>query len=46
VLLLVSSLTGYEDVLAYAEARGFTHEVAVQESYPFETLSVVVFSRA
>jgi release factor glutamine methyltransferase len=45
VLLLVSSLTGYEDVLAYAEARGFTHEVAVQESYPFETLSVVVFSR-
>jgi release factor glutamine methyltransferase len=45
VLLLVSSLTGYEDVLAYAEARGFAHEVAVQESYPFETLSVVVFSR-
>ncbi|MFC5365709.1 HemK2/MTQ2 family protein methyltransferase [Salinirubrum litoreum] len=45
VLLLVSSLTGYEDVLAYAEARGFSHEVAVQESYPFETLSVVVFSQ-
>lgn len=46
VLLLVSSLTGYDEVLAYAESRGFTHEVAVQESYPFETLSVVLFSRA
>jgi release factor glutamine methyltransferase len=45
VLLLVSSLMGYEDVLAYAEERGFAHEVAVQESYPFETLSVVVFSQ-
>jgi release factor glutamine methyltransferase len=45
VLLLVSSLTGYEEVLAYAADRGFTHEVAVQESYPFETLSVVVFSQ-
>jgi release factor glutamine methyltransferase len=45
VLLLVSSLTGYDEVLAYAADRGFDHEVAVQESYPFETLSVVVFSR-
>jgi release factor glutamine methyltransferase len=46
VLLLVSSLTGYDEVLAYAADRGFDHEVAVQESYPFETLSVVLFSRA
>jgi release factor glutamine methyltransferase len=41
VLLLVSSLSGYDEVLARAEANGFDHEVAVQESYPFETLTVL-----
>ncbi|MFC7202064.1 HemK2/MTQ2 family protein methyltransferase [Haloferax namakaokahaiae] len=40
-LLLVSSLSGYDEVLARAEANGFDHEVAVQESYPFETLTVL-----
>jgi release factor glutamine methyltransferase len=45
VLLLVSSLTGYEAVLDRAESRGFTHEVVVEESYPFETLSVVALTR-
>jgi release factor glutamine methyltransferase len=46
VLLLVSSLTGYDEVVAYATERGFESAVAVQKSYPFETLSVLVLSRA
>ena len=41
VLLLVSSLTGYEAVLELIETAGFTHEVAVEESFPFETLTVL-----
>jgi release factor glutamine methyltransferase len=41
VLLLVSSLAGYEAVLDRARARGFSAERAVEESYPFETLTVV-----
>lgn len=41
VFLLVSSLTGYGEVLARAEANGFDHDVVVQESYPYETLSVL-----
>jgi release factor glutamine methyltransferase len=41
VLLLVSSLTGYDEVLAYARDRGFDAEKAVEESYPFEVLTVV-----
>jgi release factor glutamine methyltransferase len=41
VLLLVSSLAGYEAVLDHARARGFSAEKAVEESYPFETLTVV-----
>ncbi|WP_336025133.1 HemK2/MTQ2 family protein methyltransferase [Halobellus salinisoli] len=45
-LLLVSSLTGYEEVLAHAEACGFDHEVVVEESYPFETLSVLALTAA
>ncbi|WP_245810875.1 HemK2/MTQ2 family protein methyltransferase [Halorubrum halodurans] len=45
VLLLVSSLTGYEAVLALVEAAGFDHEVAVEESFPFETLSVLRLER-
>ncbi|MFA1611546.1 HemK2/MTQ2 family protein methyltransferase [Halobellus rubicundus] len=41
VLLLVSSLTGYDEVLEHAADCGFAHEVVVEESYPFETLTVV-----
>ncbi|WP_152041829.1 HemK2/MTQ2 family protein methyltransferase [Salinigranum salinum] len=41
VLLLVSSLTGYDEVLAHARDRGFRAEKAVEESYPFEVLTVV-----
>jgi release factor glutamine methyltransferase len=41
VLLLVSSLAGYEAVLDRARTRGFSAEKAVEESYPFETLTVV-----
>lgn len=44
VLLLVSSLTGYDEVVDRAERRGFDHEVVVRESYPFETLSVLALS--
>ncbi len=46
VLLLVSSLAGYEEVLALAESAGFSHEKAVEESFPFETLTVVRLERA
>jgi len=45
-LLLVSSLTGYEAVLDRVEAAGFTHEVAVEESFPFETLTVLALRHA
>ncbi|MFB6250711.1 MAG: HemK2/MTQ2 family protein methyltransferase [Halobellus sp.] len=45
VLLLVSSLTGYDDVLSHAVACGFAHEVLIEESYPFETLTVVELTR-
>ncbi|MFC7128182.1 HemK2/MTQ2 family protein methyltransferase [Haloferax chudinovii] len=41
VFLLVSSFTGYDEVLARAEANGFGHEVVVRESYPYETLTVL-----
>lgn len=41
VLLLVSSLTGYDEVVARVELRGFDHETVVQESYPFEVLSIL-----
>jgi release factor glutamine methyltransferase len=41
VLLLVSSLTGFETVVAHAETRGFGVETVAQESYPFETLSIL-----
>ncbi|WP_129116443.1 HemK2/MTQ2 family protein methyltransferase [Halegenticoccus tardaugens] len=44
VLLLVSSLAGFDDVVDRAERRGFDAETAVQESYPFETLSVLLLS--
>jgi release factor glutamine methyltransferase len=45
VLLLVSSLTGYDAVIDRAEACGFAHEVVVEESYPFESLSVVALTQ-
>jgi release factor glutamine methyltransferase len=44
VLLLVSSLAGYDAVLEYAADCGFGTDdpaAVVEESYPFETLSVV-----
>ena len=43
--LLVSSLTGYEAVLGLAAEAGFRAESLREESYPFETLSVVVLTR-
>lgn len=45
VLLLVSSLTGYEEVLALVEAAGFEGEAVVEESFPFETLTVLRLDR-
>jgi release factor glutamine methyltransferase len=44
VLLLVSSLTGYEAVLESAREAGFTTERVREESYPFETLTVVALT--
>ncbi|MEF8857084.1 MAG: HemK2/MTQ2 family protein methyltransferase [Haloplanus sp.] len=41
VLLLVSSLTGFETVVARAEANGFAVSTVRQESYPFEVLSIL-----
>jgi release factor glutamine methyltransferase len=41
VLLLVSSLTGFEAVVARAEANGFAVSTVRQESYPFEVLSIL-----
>jgi release factor glutamine methyltransferase len=41
VLLLVSSLAGFEAVLDRAERRGFAVSTVRQESYPFETLSIL-----
>jgi release factor glutamine methyltransferase len=42
VVLLVSSLTGFETVVDHAEANGFDVSTVAQESYPFETLSVLL----
>jgi HemK-related putative methylase len=39
--LLVSSLAGYEEILTACETAGLSHETARQESFPFETLSVL-----
>ena len=46
VLLLVSSLAGYDAVLDHAAGCGFdtADPVVVEESYPFETLSVVALA--
>lgn len=46
VLLLVSSLAGYDAVIEYAAECGFDAAVVVEESYPFETLSVVALTRS
>ncbi|PSQ56106.1 methyltransferase [Halobacteriales archaeon SW_8_68_21] len=46
VLLLISSLTGYDEVLALAEDAGFSPEPVVEESFPFETLTVLALRRA
>ena len=46
VLLLVSSLAGYDAVVDYADERGFTVEKAVEESYPFEALTVVSMTKS
>ena len=45
VLLLVSSLTGYDEVLALIDEAGFSHEPVVEESFPFETLTVLALRR-
>ncbi|QIB74883.1 methyltransferase [Halogeometricum borinquense] len=45
VLLLVSSLTGFDEVTERVESRGFDYETVVQESYPFETLSVLQLTK-
>ena len=45
VLLLVSSLTGYDEVLSLVEEAGFDHDVVVEESFPFETLTVLRLER-
>lgn len=45
-LLLVSSLAGYDEVVALIEDAGFVHEAVVEESFPFETLTVLRFDRA
>jgi len=45
VLLLVSSLTGVDEVIARASDRGFDAETVIEESYPFETLTVQALRR-
>jgi release factor glutamine methyltransferase len=45
VFLLVSSLTGYDEVLALVDDAGFEGEAVVEESFPFETLTVLRLDR-
>jgi release factor glutamine methyltransferase len=45
VLLLVSSLAGYEEIRGRAADAGFDDEVVREESFPFETLSILRLSR-
>lgn len=45
VVLLVSSLTGYDAVLSLISAAGFEPEPVVEESFPFETLTVLALRR-
>jgi release factor glutamine methyltransferase len=42
-LVVVSSLAGYDEVLAVGREAGLAGETVREESYPFETLSVVRF---
>ena len=46
VLLLVSSLTGYDEVLDLIDEAGFAADPVVEESFPFETLTVLALRRA
>ncbi|MDH5019871.1 HemK2/MTQ2 family protein methyltransferase [Halobacterium rubrum] len=41
VLVLVSTLTGVEEVVEYAGGRGFSAAAVREESFPFETLTVL-----
>lgn len=45
VLLLVSSLSGFDEVVARARECGFETREVRQESYPFEVLSVLLLER-
>ncbi|UPW00087.1 class I SAM-dependent methyltransferase [Halorussus gelatinilyticus] len=45
VYLLVSSLTGVEEVVALAEREGFSAVALRDESFPFETLTVLKLLR-
>jgi len=45
VYLLVSSLTGYDEVVDLAREAGFDVEEIAQESYPFEVLSILQLRR-
>jgi len=40
-LVLVSSLTGVDEVVAYAGDRGFSAVAVADESFPYETLTVL-----
>lgn len=44
-LLLVSSLTGHDAVVDRAARAGFDQRTVREESYPFETLSVLLLTR-
>lgn len=43
-LLLVSSLAGFGEVVEYAVDRGFRAETVREESFPYETLSVLALT--
>ncbi|MGB9986160.1 HemK2/MTQ2 family protein methyltransferase [Salarchaeum japonicum] len=45
VLLLVSTLTGVDEVVEYAADRGFSAVALRDESFPFETLTVLKLVR-
>ncbi|MFB6111366.1 MAG: HemK2/MTQ2 family protein methyltransferase [Halobacteriaceae archaeon] len=44
-LLLVSTLAGVDEVAEHAGAEGFSLAVVAEESYPFETLTVLALVR-
>jgi len=45
VYLLVSTLTGVDEVVEYAADRGFSAVAVRDESFPFETLTVLKLVR-